>query len=147
MSIRVESRIGIQASADRVWEIVADLKAWGAWNPTYPEASGVIGFGETLTFLERLPGRPDQRISGRVLDWTPGAQLAMRVEQGFMTHRLQYIEIDKLAEVGCILAVGCYFRGWFDEGAAKRLGPAAKAGFAAMVDALKLRAEGSGAGG
>lgn len=141
MSFRAESRIGIQATAERVWEVIADFPSWGAWNPTYPEASGKIGFGETVHWTERFKGRPERKLDLRVLDWTPGTQLVMRTEEGFMTYRLQYVEIDKLADVGCILAIGCYFKGWFDEGAYKRLGAPAKEGFAAMAEAIKARAE------
>jgi hypothetical protein len=141
MSIRVEARIGIQSTAQHVWDVVSDFKSWDEWNPTYPQVSGAIGFGERLVWLERLPGKPERRVTLRVVDWTPGTQLVMRAEEGFMTHRLQYLEIDKLADVGCILAVGCYFKGWFEEAPAKRLGPAMKQGFTAMVEAAKARAE------
>ena len=45
----VEHRIGIQASAETIWDLIYDLAGWSAWNPLYPEASGDIRIGSTLT--------------------------------------------------------------------------------------------------
>ena len=30
---KIEHRIGIQAPADVIWEILADIPGWEAWNP------------------------------------------------------------------------------------------------------------------
>ena len=42
---RVEDRIGVQAPAEVIWDVIYDLERWAEWNPTYPKASGVIRIG------------------------------------------------------------------------------------------------------
>src|SRR5665213_1832768 len=137
MSIRVESRLGVQATAERIWEVFSNLERWEGWNPVYPHASGKIVIGGVLELVERLPSRPERRLSAKIVDWTPHAQLILRISEGFMTHRLQYFEIDPLAESGCIFAAGVFFSGWGEKAAAKRLGRSCKLGFGLMGEALK----------
>ena len=47
--LRIEDRIGIQAPAEVIWEIVHDLSRWHEWNPTYPRAAGRLRIGEVLS--------------------------------------------------------------------------------------------------
>ena len=51
--VRVEHRIGVQAPADVVWDIVYDLGRWNEWNPTYPQAAGEVRIGNVLTLAVR----------------------------------------------------------------------------------------------
>jgi hypothetical protein len=141
MGPRVEHRIGVQASPDRIWEVFSNLPRWRDWNPMYPEASGSFVIGGTLHLLEHAPGRADQRLTARILDWTPYAQLVLRIEEGFMAHRLQYFEIEKLSDSGCIFAAGTYFNGWRGPAAARRLARGLKVGFGLMAEALKEKVE------
>jgi hypothetical protein len=46
MAIKIEHRIGIAAPAEVIWEILADVPGWEAWNPLYTKASGVIRIGD-----------------------------------------------------------------------------------------------------
>src|SRR4051812_6314521 len=71
MRFKLEHRLGIKAPAEVVWEILADLPAWKDWNPLYPEARGVVGFGELLTLTLALPEQKPQVIRPRILDWAP----------------------------------------------------------------------------
>lgn len=56
MSLRIEYRLGVKASADAIWAALEDVAAWPAWMDMYPETKGRIGFGELLTLTEALPG-------------------------------------------------------------------------------------------
>jgi hypothetical protein len=141
MSIRIETRLGIQASAERIWEVLSNLDRWEGWNPVYPRASGKIVIGGTLELLEKLPGGPERSLRAKVVDWTPHAQLILRIDEGFATHRLQYFEIDPLDPTASIFAAGIFFNGWGAKGAAKRLGRSAKLGFGLMGEALKAKVE------
>ena len=69
--LRIEDRIGVQAPAEVIWEIVHDLSSWAAWNPTYTAAAGEIRIGETLVLTLALPGQPPQEIRPKVLEWVP----------------------------------------------------------------------------
>ncbi|HEY3812428.1 MAG TPA: SRPBCC domain-containing protein [Caulobacteraceae bacterium] len=144
MSIRVEYRIGVSATPERVWGVLSNLERWSDWNPMYPQASGKIVMGGTLDLLEHLAGQPDRRIEARVLDWTPEAQLVLRIAEGAFARRMQYFEIDPLAgknASGCIFAAGVYFQGWNEKGVARKLGRSLKIGYGLMAEALKAKVE------
>ena len=144
MNPRFEYRIGVNATAERVWEVLSNLERWGDWNPMYPQASGKIAIGATLNLLEHVAGQPDRRLEARVLDWTPEAQLVLRIPEGRFARRMQYFEIDPLAGTdarGCIFAAGAFFEGWNANGAAKKFGRGLKIGFALMAEALKAKIE------
>jgi hypothetical protein len=141
VALRVEYRIGIQATAERIWEVFANLERWPDWNPAYPEAKGDFAFGGTLQLLERVPGAPERWITGGIVDWTPYAQVVLRVDDGFLAHRLQYFEIDRLADVGCIFAAGAFFNGFNAPGLMRKTGRGLKLGFGLMAEALKAKVE------
>ncbi|HWE47267.1 MAG TPA: SRPBCC domain-containing protein [Caulobacteraceae bacterium] len=144
MNNRVEYRIGINVTPTRLWEVLADLDHWHGWNPMYPQASGKIAIGGVLHLLEHLANRPDRQVEARVLDWTPEAQLVLRIKEGAFAQRMQYFEIDPLAgkdQAGCIFAAGTFFQGWNANGAAKTMGRSLKIGFGLMAEALKAKVE------
>ena len=144
MNPRFEYRIGINATPERLWEVLSNLERWGDWNPMYPEASGKIVMGGALHLLEHVAGRPDRKFEARVLDWTPEAQLVLRIQEGAFARRLQYFEIDPLAgkdSKGCIFAAGMMFEGWNANGAAKKFGRGLRMGFTLMAEALKAKVE------
>ena len=45
MDSRIESRIGVRADAETIWNLIADLPGWDRWNPYETGAGGVIGYG------------------------------------------------------------------------------------------------------
>ena len=58
MSIRIEHRIGVAASPEMVWEVIADFERWSEWNSLHPEVRGVIAIGGRLEVAEVLDGEP-----------------------------------------------------------------------------------------
>ncbi len=139
---RVEDRIGIQAPAEIIWEVVYDLERWSEWNPTYPKASGAIRIGEPLALTLALPGQAEQEIRPRVLDWVPNEQLHWQLSLlGGMIKTLRYIEIEALAEAGCVVDNGEIFGGLMGSSLGRRMSGPVRRGFRAMNEALKERAE------
>lgn len=139
---RIEDRIGIQAPAEVIWEVVYDLDRWSEWNPTYPKAAGVIRIGEPLTLTLALPGQAQQEIRPRVLEWVPNEQLHWQLSMlGGMIKTLRYIEIQQLAEAGCIVDNGEIFGGLMGPSLGRRMSGPVRRGFRAMNEALKARAE------
>jgi hypothetical protein len=139
---RVEDRIGIQAPAEVIWEIVKDIERWHEWNPTYPKAAGQVRIGEVLKLTLALPGQPEQEIRPRVLEWVPNEQLHWQLTMlGGLIRTLRYIEITPLAETGCIVDNGELFSGLMGPSLGKRMGRPIARGFKAMNEALKARAE------
>src|SRR5512146_511235 len=110
--IRIEHRIGVQAPAETIWDILYDLDRWAEWNPLYPKASGVIRIGAPLSLTLAVPGQPERAIEPTVLEWVPNEQLHWRLSlMGGLVRTIRYIEIDRLAEESCIINNGEIFSG------------------------------------
>lgn len=140
--VRVEDRIGVQAPAEVIWEIVYDIGRWEEWNPTYVKAEGQIRIGDTLALTLALPGQAQQVIRPKVLDWVPNEQLHWQLSMlGGLIRTLRYIEISPLSETGCIVDNGELFSGLMGPSLGKRVGRSVRQGFQAMNAALKERAE------
>ena len=140
--VRIEHRIGIQAPAEVIWEIIRDLPRWHEWNPTYPNATGEIRIGNQLAVTAALPGQPPMDLKPTVLDWVPNEQLHWKASfMGGLVKTVRFIEIEALAEAGCIISNGEYIGGLLGGGVVRRIGRSAYRGFMAMNEALKVRAE------
>ena len=140
--IPIEHRIGIQAPAEVIWEIVRDLPSWATWNPVYTRAAGDIRIGSTLEMTLELPGQAVQQIRPVVLDWVPNEQLHWRLSlMGGLVKTIRYIEIETLAETSCIVSNGEIFSGLLGPTVVRRVGGSVRRGFIAMNEALKARAE------
>ncbi len=142
MSVKLEHRLGIQAPAHVVWEVISDLSTWREWNPLYPEAKGVIGFGEQLTLTLAPPGGKPRIIRPVVLDWAPDEAIHWRLSTmaGLMTS-IRYLEIEKMHDTGCIFSNGELFDGLLASAIGRRAKRRIRAGFAAMGEAVRDRAE------
>ena len=139
---RVEDRIGIQAPAEVIWEIVQDLDHWSDWNPTYPKAAGQVRIGEVLDVTLALEGQTPQQLKPRVLDWIPNEQLHWEMRMmGGMIKTIRYIEIEALGPENCVVNNGEIFGGLMGPSLGKRVGRSVRRGFKAMNEALKARAE------
>jgi hypothetical protein len=142
MRFKLEHRLGIKAPAEIVWQILADLPAWKDWNPLYPEARGVVGFGELLTLTLALPEQAPRLIRPRILDWAPNEAIHWKLSMmGGLVETTRYLEIEKMSDTGCIFSNGEIFDGLMGPSVAKRMKRPIRAGFAAMGEALRDRAE------
>lgn len=140
--IRIEHRIGVQAPAEVIWDVLYDLERWHEWNPLYPRATGQIRLGQTLDMTLALPGQPERQIQPVVLEWVPNEQLHWRLTLlGGLIKTLRYIEITPLSETGCIVDNGEIFGGLMGPSLGRRMARPVRQGFKAMNEALKARAE------
>ncbi len=142
MAVKIEHRVGIQAPAEAIWSVIADIEGWSAWNPIYPKAQGVLRIGAPLTLELALEGRRPQTIRPVILDWVPNEQIHWRLKAlGGLVKTTRYLEIERLGETGCIFANGELFDGPLGPTAVRSLRRTIRAGFAAMSHAVKARAE------
>jgi len=142
MRVKVEHRIGVRAPAEAIWSLVAAIEAWPAWNPLYPRAQGRLRIGERLELDVALPGLPPRTIRPVIVDWVPNEQVIWRLSMlGGLAKSIRYIEIDQLTESGAIVSNGEIFDGLLGPWLARRLRGPLKAGFSAMGEAIKARAE------
>jgi hypothetical protein len=142
MREKIEHRVGVRAPAEVIWKIAADIEGWPAWNPVYPKASGQLRIGAVLELELALENEPRRILKPVILDWVPNEQILWRLSMlGGLVRTRRYIEIEKLSETGCILSNGELFEGPLGNFVARRKRLAIKAGFTAMGEALKARAE------
>lgn len=141
MTFRIENRVGVKASAERIWDLIADLSGWSQWNPVDVDVEGALAIGGTLILTERIPGLPDRRVTAAIRDWQPYAQLIWGEKRGWQFSSVRYYEIEQL-EVGCIVANGQIFSGLRGESAFAKQRKILKAAFAEVGEAIRLRVEG-----
>jgi len=108
---RIENRIGVRASADRIWEVLADLGGWSRWNPHETQVEGALSFGAALTLTEAIPDLGERRVEARLGDWQPLSQLVWTERRGFLFNAVRYYEIEQLEPGSCIVANGMIFTG------------------------------------
>ncbi len=141
-ALKLEHRLGIQAPAEAIWAVIADIERWAEWNPLYPRAAGVIRIGSPLELELKLEGQPPRMIRPVVLDWVPNEQLLWRLRMfGGLIRTTRYIEIERLADTGSIFSNGELFEGPMGGAVPKATRRAIRAGFAAMGEAVKARVE------
>ncbi len=140
--IKIENRIGVQASSDVLWEILSDLSSWRHWCPIYPEAEGELRIGNRLALTLTLPDLAPRRIAPRVLDWVPHEQILWSdvAWRGWVTSQ-RFIEIDSLDKGSCIVSNGEVFGGFLGDLFVEKRRSAMKRGFLSFNEALKERAE------
>lgn len=140
--LRIEHRVGVQAPAEVIWEILADLSNWEHWNPLYTKASGVIRIGSVLEVTLVLPGQDPQQIRPTVMEWVPNEQLHWKLGMlGGLVRTIRYFEIETLADASCIVTNGEIIGGLLGPTLGKRLARSVYRAFVGMNDALKVRAE------
>ncbi|MBO9710615.1 MAG: SRPBCC domain-containing protein [Caulobacter sp.] len=142
MKRAVEHRIGIQAPAEIVWEIVSDFEGWKEWNPLYTKASGEMRIGTALELEEVLPGQPARVITPVVQDWVPYEQLHWRSTKvgGFVT-AIRYLEIENMGPASSTFSNGELYMGLLVRLVPRDERRKLKAAFTAMGEALRDRAE------
>lgn len=140
--MKIEHRTGVQAPASVVWEIVHDLDRWPEWNPVYRQVAGRVGYGETLKLRVALPDQPERDLIATVIDWAPNEALHWRVSMlGGLVRTIRYLEIEAMSDEGCIFSNGEIFRGLLGARVARRVRASVKAGFTAVGEAVRERAE------
>lgn len=143
MSKQLRTQIDIQATPERVWQVMTDFDAYPQWNPFMTQASGVARQGERLTIRMQPDGgravtfRPTVReaVPGRRLRWL-GRLLAPGIFDGEHTFTL-----EALPGGGVHLTQQEDFRGVLVPLLARSLDRRTLPAFERMNQALKQRAE------
>jgi len=141
MTFKIEKRVGVRATTERIWEVIADLPGWDRWNPVETGVQGTIAFGADLTLHEAIQGLPEREASVRVGDWQPYAQLVWTEKRGWLFNVVRYYEIEELEPGSCIVANGFIFSGLRGEGFHDKHKKTVKAACEAIGEALRLTAE------
>ncbi|GIH78415.1 SRPBCC domain-containing protein [Planobispora longispora] len=137
---KVRTEIEIDASPEKVWQVLTDFAAYPQWNPFIVSAQGEPSVGATLT--NRLAGNGgEMTFTPTVLAATPGRELRWlgRFVMPGVVDGEHYFLIEDLGGGRSRLIQGETFTGALVPFAGKALDVAD--GFAAMNAALKARAE------
>jgi len=142
MKRAVEHRIGVQAPAEIVWEIVSEFESWETWNPLYRKAEGQLKIGTNLTLEQHLPGQPATVITPVVQDWVPYEQLHWRSSRigGFVT-AIRYLEIESMGPTSSTFSNGELFMGLLLRLVSREERRQLRAAFTRMGEAVRDRAE------
>ena len=111
MDFRVENKIGVPATSDALWEVLADLERWSHWNPVFVEAQGSLGINAPLTLIERVESVGERRVQARLGDWTPYAKLVWGERRGWQFTSTRYVLIEELVRGSCIVTNGEIYGG------------------------------------
>ena len=72
----IKTSITINASAQRVWDILVDLESYSQWNPFILRAQGTIALGQRLVCEPKLPGGRQYTFTPTITRCVPGTEFA-----------------------------------------------------------------------
>ena len=75
MGRQLRAEVEVQASPERVWEVLTDFAAYRQWNPFIVEGAGQAVPGSRLELQMRLPGRRPTTFRPEVLEAAPARRL------------------------------------------------------------------------
>jgi hypothetical protein len=143
----VRTAIEIEATPERVWSILLDFPSHSAWNPFVRSIKGIAKVGDRVTISVQPQGGRRMTFSPTVLTVIPNRELRWRghfLLPGIFDGE-HYFQIDPLAPARVSFIHGEKFSGILVAFAKSSLEGGTKAGFVAMNQALKTRAEGGAA--
>lgn len=65
----------VDASAERVWDVLTDFDRYPEWNPSLPSITGELQVGSTVSLTLGMPGRPSPKVKAKFVDIVPGRRL------------------------------------------------------------------------
>ncbi|MBD3383776.1 SRPBCC domain-containing protein [candidate division KSB1 bacterium] len=137
------SDIKINASPQRVWEVLTDLASYSLWNPFVRNALGRVQEGEQLQVFIKPPDSRGMTFKPVVKEVVPQRRFSwlghLMVPGLFDGEHI--FEIDPISEEEVRFIQRERFRGIFVPLLLKGIGTKTEKGFEAMNQALKSRAE------
>jgi len=140
MYFRVKNKIGVPATSDALWEVLADLDGWARWNPVFIEVQGALGIGAPLNMVERVDGVGERRVQARLGDWVPYSKLVWAERRGWQFTSTRYVVIEEMAPGSCIVTNGEIFGGMRGESFFMKHRRALRRACEAMNEALRDQA-------
>jgi len=143
MSHELSTEIVIAASPDKVWSILSDFSSYPEWNPFVVYIQGRLEKHAKLDVKLRPPGGPAMKLRPQVTTLLPGKQLAWtgRVLVPGMFDGEHRFEVWPLGSERTLLIHAERFRGLLVPILKNTLEGGTRAGFEAMNEAIKERAE------
>lgn len=143
MKKQLYSEIEIEASAERLWQILTDFAAYPDWNPFIRRISGRAVVGEDLEVYIKPSGARGMTFKPKVLIADENEELRWHGKlfvSGLFDGK-HFFQIERLAENRVKFIQGENFSGLLVGLFAKSLDTDTLRGFVEMNEALKARAE------
>ena len=144
----LRSDVTINASAERVWEVLTDFGSFPDWNPFMQRASGEVAVGEKLVVYLKPPGGMGMTFKPRVVKVDPNREFRWLGHLGMsgIFDGEHIFEIEPIGDASCHFVQREEFRGGLVPLMLAMIGKATERGFNEMNQALKKRAEGAASG-
>jgi hypothetical protein len=142
MSKRLSTQVDIEATPERVWEVLTDLAAYPEWNPFIVRAAGDVAPGRRLTLRMQPVGGRAMTLRPRLVEVAVHRELRWRgklVVPGLMDAEHAFVLQPQAG--GTRLIHRETFRGVLVPFAAASLDRNTLPAFVAMNEALRRRAE------
>ena len=142
----IETGIFIQASREKVWEVLSDLGKYSEWNPFIPGISGELKEGARLLVRIAIPGGSPIDLAPIVKIAEPGVELRWlgRLWIPGLLDGEHSFRIEEAGEGHVHLVQSEIFRGILVPFLPSSLFERTRQGFEEMDRALKERVEGTG---
>jgi hypothetical protein len=142
MNKSIKTEVIINASKERVWQILTDFKSYPRWNPFITRVEGQLVKGKTLTNT-MVNGSKKFQFKPKVLSVVPFRYFdwlgSLFIKGLFDGHH--YFEIEELAPNQVKLSHGEHFSGLFSASILKKIAEDTRNNFIRMNSAIKQQAE------
>ena len=139
----LETQIGIDATAERVWSLLVDFPSYPQWNPFIRSIEGIPEVGQSLNVLIQPQGAKSMRFLPTVLTAQPHHEFRWKGKlflPGLFDGE-HYFKLEENPEGGLTFHQGENFSGLLVPLFRRSLDGPTKQGFIAMNEALKREAE------
>ncbi|MGV6862229.1 MAG: SRPBCC family protein [Putridiphycobacter sp.] len=143
MALQIKTEIKIEATAERVWEILTHFEDYPNWNPFIKSLTGNVKVGEQIKVIIHPPESKPMTFKPKVLAYIPQKQLTWLGHFGFPgifdgQHQFEIVT----HEDGCVTFIHSEtFKGLLVPLLKKQLNLNTKNGFIEMNKKLKQMAE------
>lgn len=138
----IRTEIEINASAEKVWQILSDFENFPKWNPFVVKALGQPKADEILKIEVQLPESKLLKFTPKVLVAEPNKELRWVGTSPLGSFRGEHFyKIESLGENKVRFIHGEHFSGWMVGLIWALMGKAIEKGYRLMNEALKEKAE------
>jgi hypothetical protein len=142
MKKNIRTEIEINASPEKVWQILSDFEKFSVWNPFVIKVSGKPKVGEVLQIEVQLPESRLSKFMPTVLKAEPNKELRWVGTMSLNAFRGEHFyKIEPLSDNKIRFVHGEHFSGWLVRLIWLFIGKQTEKGFQIMNEALKKEAE------
>jgi len=137
----IKTEIIINASTEKVWNVLTENAAYPSWNPFIVSMEGTLAKGNTITNT-LFSGGKKQTFKPLILAFDENKKLEWlgKLPLG-MFNGQHYFILEKVNENQTKFIHGEYFSGWLRGLIMSQIGEDTRANFVKMNEALKARVE------